>query len=208
LPAGGRAEVRLYLAGTRNPDYEPVVRVNGQEVAHLGPAMSEAGPLRFWEKIMVAARNQGKTRAEVPQWIAVPVDLIAFNRTEIEVELAVAPVADRPSDGSVWIWGDYQPRPGLRLYEGPPAFSRIQGQDEAFLKYIATGEYGIWRWQMLQSPAVQAARYSSSRLGNTTPAVDDAWRADDLSASPGRQTGEYRIRLLVYAPNGDLAAIF
>jgi len=202
-PPGGRAELRLYIAGRRDPTYEPVVSVNGHEVARLGPALGEAGPLRFWEKIMVAARNQGKTRAEVAQWIAAPVDLGAFNRPDVEVELSVTPVAGGSGAAALWIWGDYQPRPGLRLYEGPPAYSRIQGQAEAFLKYIATGEYGIWRWQTLQSARVQAARLLASDGSG-----QGAWRTDDLSPAAGRQAGEYRIRLIVYAPNGDLAAIF
>jgi hypothetical protein len=209
-PAGGRAEVRLYVAGTRDPDYEPVVKVNGQEVARLGPALSAAGPLRFWEKIMVAARNQGKTRAEVAQWIAVPVDYAALARERIDVELAITTAGDAAfPKARLTIWGDYPPRPGARLYEGPAVYSRIQGQDEAFLKYVATGEYGIWRWQTLHSVGAEAACQNCFvRSHFDVPHVGE-WRSDDLSASAGgRQTGEYRIRLLVYGPNGALAAIF
>jgi hypothetical protein len=209
-PDGGRAEVRLYVAGTREPDYEPVLSVNGQEVARLGPALSEAGPLRFWEKIMVAARNQGKTRAEVAQWIAVPVDYTALASQRVDVELAVlrAGGAAAPK-GQLTIWGDYPPRPSARLYEGPAVYSRIQGQDEAFLKYIATGEYGIWRWQTLHSAGVEAACQRCSVRSFFFVSQIGQRRADDLSSSAGgRQTGEYRIRLLVYAPHGDLAAIF
>jgi hypothetical protein len=99
------------------------------------------------------------------------------------------------------LWGDYAPRPGTRVYEGPAVISRIPGQDEAFLKFIATGEYGIWRWTTLQSQQTQAA-WSPGR------ARSGPWQSDDLSDAAGRQTGEYRIRLLVFQPNGDLAAIF
>jgi hypothetical protein len=200
-PTGGRAEVRLYVAGSPKPTYEPVVRVNGHEAARLGLALTEAGPLRFWEKIMVAARNQGRARAEVPQWIAVPLDLRELAAGSVEIELSVesAESQNPGKDAALSIWGDHTPRPGVRLYEGPPAYSRIQGQDEAFLKYVATGEYGIWRWQYLRSVNVR----SEVRSGT------GAWRSDDLSASaPGRQAGEYRIRIVVYAANGDLAALF
>jgi hypothetical protein len=205
-PAGGRAEVRLYLAGSPAPSYEPVLSADGQLVARLGPGLSETGPLRFWEKIMVAARNQGKTRPEVAQWVAFPLDLTTLSKPELTVELSVVPAPDaapEAPEGALRIWGDYAPRTGVRLYEGPPAYSRIQGQDEAFLKYIATGEYGIWRWQPLQSVATRATRHLAASRSDAA-----AWRGDDLSDAPGRQLGEYRMRIVVYAANGDLAALF
>jgi hypothetical protein len=209
-PPGGRAELRFYVAGRREPTYEPVVSVNGHELAHLGPAMDETGPLRFWEKIMVAARNQGKARPEVPQWVAVPLDLRELTGSALDVELEARSSGMGAQQSVLWVWGDYAPRPAMRLYEGPPAYSRIQGQDEAFLKFIATGEYGIWRWQYLQSAGADAACRCFQHAALTTPERRSAerWRGDDLSAAPGRQTGEYRIRVVVYAPNGDLAALF
>ena len=158
---------------------------------------------------MVDFSKQGiETRVAV---IAVPVDLAVLNGPVVDVELAVEPVGRAPSHGArLTIWGDYPPRPGVRLYEGPPVYSRIQGQDEAFLKYIATGEYGIWRWQPLQSTSVAAARRQDhdDSPRSDSRAAGTEWRAGDLSPSTGRQAGEYRIRLLVYAANGDLAAIF
>lgn|GEM_PF-1512515 len=209
LPAGwqappeARAELRLYLQGAPEPDYEPVVLVNGQELARLGPAFTDAGPLRFWAQIMVAARNQGKTRAEVPQWYTVPVDPRLL-RGQVEVELVVEPhLPDGSAAGAaeprVWLWGDYPPRPGQRLYEGPAVYSRIDGQDQAFLKYIATGEYGLWRWLGLASERAEAA---------WRPGVGSAWQTRDLSAAPGIQQGEYRMRLLVLGPAGNLIAAF
>lgn len=212
LPAGwqappeAHAELRLYLQGAPQNDYEPVVLVNGQEAARLGPAFADAGPLRFWAQIMVAARNQGKTRPEVPQWYAVPVDTRLL-QGQVEVELVVEPYPRQGSQGAapaaagprVWLWGDYPPRPGRRLYEGPAVYSRIDGQDQAFLKYIATGEYGLWRWLGLASERANAAW----RPGPGVP-----WQTRDLSAAPGIQQGEYRMRLLVLGPAGDLIAAF
>jgi hypothetical protein len=211
-PADGRAELRLYMAGSREPTYEPVVRVNGREVRRLGPAFADAGPLRFEAKIMVAARNQGKARVQVPQWFAVPVDLALLADHRVEVEVAIepfvagdgegngdqgeaAPEAGR-TDGWGQVWGDYPPRPGIRAYDGPAVHSRIAGADQAFLKFVATGEYGIWRWTPLRSPRTEAARRHAG-----------AWQPD-LSDAAGRQTGEYRIRLLVFSATGDLVDVF
>jgi hypothetical protein len=208
-PPGGRAELRLYVAGSRDPLYDPVVRVDGREVARLGPAFADAGPLRFWAQIMVAARNQGKTRAEVPQWVVVAVDPSGVAQDRLNVEVAVEPASPpgppgppgqaAPAGSTAWarLWGDYALRPGARVYDGPALYSRIPGADEAFLKYIATGEYGIWRSTPLRSRAVEAAWRRGA-----------GWDSADLSDLPGRQTGEYRIRLLVYGPGGDLLGVY
>jgi 4-amino-4-deoxy-L-arabinose transferase-like glycosyltransferase len=210
-PAGGWAEVRIYLAGSPAETYDPVVRVNGQELLRLGPALKDAGPLKFWRKIMEAAWNQRRSRAEVPQWVGVPLDLTFLQSGRVDVEVAVEPVypdgaAGAAGQGWLQVWGDFEPRPGARVYDGPAVHSRIPGQDEAFLKYIATGEYGIWRWTPLQSERVEAAW----RGAPTAPARGAvAWHHDDLSPTTrGRQTGQYRIRVLVYGPNGDLGAVF
>lgn len=200
-PPGSRAELRLYLQGSSAQTYEPVVRVNGQEVARLGPAFTAAGPLRFWERIMVVARQQGKSRAEVPQWYAMTVDpaLLAMDMGgRVQIELDVEPLASESGlDAWVRLWGDYAAAPGARTYDGPAVYSRIQGADEAFLKFTATGEYGIWRRTPLLSVRTEPARRRGA-----------AWPDDDLSDAPGRQLGEYRIRLLVLGPGGDLVALF
>jgi 4-amino-4-deoxy-L-arabinose transferase-like glycosyltransferase len=198
-PAGSRAEIRLYVAASRDEGYDPVIRIDGTEVHRLGPALNNAGPLRFWEQIMVAARNKGMARAEVPQWVAVPVDLDLLRTSRVEVSLTMEPRTEtQPSESWLRLWGDYPARPDTRAYDGPALHSRIQGQSEAFHKFIATNEYAIWRWTPLQSLDAEAAwRPDASRVERR-----------DLSNAPGRQTGEYRIRILVYGPNHDLVAAF
>jgi hypothetical protein len=197
-PAGSRAEVRLYLQGGAQPDYEPVVRVGGREVARLGPAFADAGPLRFDRVLMDSAARQGKTRADVPQWYAVPVDISTLGSGPVAVEVAPEAVPGAPA-GQPWlrVWGDYPLSNGARLYEGPAVHSRILGADNAFHKLMATGHPLLWRRTALAGPRADAARGSGA-----------GWVADDLSAAPGRQSGEYRIRLLILAANGDLLALF
>ncbi len=75
--------------------------------------------------------------------------------------------------------------------------SRILGADNAFHKLVATGHPMLWRRAPLASRLVEAARGEGG-----------AWRGGDLSDQPGRQSGEYRIRLLVLDGNGGLVALF
>jgi hypothetical protein len=197
-PPGSRAEVRLYLQGAPQPAYEPVVRVDGREVARLGRAFGDAGPLRFDRVLMDSAARQGKTRADVPQWYAVPLDVERLGHGPVSVEVTPEAVAGEPP-GSAWlrVWGDYPLTSGSRMYEGPAVHSRILGADNAFHKLMATGHPLLWRRAPLDSLGAGAARRSGA-----------GWVEADLSDAPGRQSGEYRIRLLVLAPNGDLLALF
>ncbi|MBI3970107.1 MAG: glycosyltransferase family 39 protein [Chloroflexi bacterium] len=218
LPPGGRAEIRLYVSGDPRREYEPVVRVNGREAWRLGPGFEYyAGQEKFWTQIAAMARHQGKERIEIPQWLGVPLDadLLSGNRLEIELvieprraggsEPAMAAAGSRSAGGWVRVWGDYAPRPGERIYEGPAVYSRFPGADEAFLKYVATGEYGIRRWTPLDSVRSDAARRRSDLRGGTAGGV---WQTHDLSDAPGRQTGEYRIRLLIFGPSGELVSLY
>jgi hypothetical protein len=99
----------------------------------------------------------------------------------------------------VRVWGDYRsPMPGgRRIYEGPAFHSRIHGADDSFHKFVATGHSRLWRRVALDSVGAEAAL-----------ARDGAPQTDDLSDAWGRQTGEYRIRVLVFGPTGELLAAF
>lgn len=197
-PPGGRAEVRLYAQGSHDHAYAPVLRAGDRVIARLGPAFTEGGPLRFEETIMVAASRQGKPRAGVPQWYGVPLDFDLLRGDTLRLELTPEPLPGQDASASwIRVWGDYTPAPGRRLYEGPSVHSRITGTDDSFQKFVATGHPRLWRRLSLASPATTAARATAGReLSN------------DLSASPGRQTGEYRLRVLIFGPSGDLAAAF
>jgi hypothetical protein len=168
------------------------------EVARLGLAFGDAGPLRFDRILMDSASRQGKARADVPQWYALPLDLslLAGGAVTVEVSAEPAPGA-RPEDAWLRLWGDYPLADGARVYEGPAVHSRILGADNAFHKLMATGHPLLWRRAGLGS-----VRADGERTRGT------GGQRDDLSDAPGRQSGEYRIRLLVLASNGDLLALF
>jgi len=192
LPPGARAEVRLYATGAREQTYVPIVWANGREVARLGPAFTEGGPLRFEERIMVTASQQGKVRAEVPQWYGIPLDAAALAGGSVELRLSL----EGAPDAWLRLWGDYPPEPGQRVLEAPSIYSRIQGQDDSFHKFVATGHPRLWRRFPLASPE------SHARLEAAGGAV-----SDDLSTSPGRQSGEFRLRVLLLGAAGDLLAV-
>ncbi len=97
-PPGSRAEVRLYLQGSAEQSYVPLVRVNGDDLARLGPAFTDAGPLRFDAMLMDSARRQGKARADVPQWYVVPLETAALGGRRVTVELVLEPLAGAPSE--------------------------------------------------------------------------------------------------------------
>ena len=58
IPPDAIVEMHLWLQGGRSPRYEPVIRINGQEVANFRPAIDDAGSLRFPESTLAYARNQ------------------------------------------------------------------------------------------------------------------------------------------------------
>jgi hypothetical protein len=199
-PPGSRAEVRLYLAGSPTDDYVPVVRVNGQDVGSLGPGFTWVGPMRGFERFLQTAAEQGKAPAEVPRWYAEGFDvaLIAGGRADVALDVRPAEGAT-PANGWVRIWGDYAPRLSQRVYDGPAVYSRFQGADVAFHKFTATGQYGIWRWTPLASARSEPSWRS---------APDAPWQEADLSRNSGKQTGEYRIRLLILGPSGELLGLY
>ncbi|HET7772141.1 MAG TPA: hypothetical protein VFN74_25435, partial [Chloroflexota bacterium] len=193
LPPGGRAEVRVYAAGPRAQTYTPVLWANGREVARLGPAFTDGGPLRFEERVMLAASRQGKTRAEVPQWYGVPLDATVLSGGSVDLAVGV----DGPPDTWIRLWGDFAPETGARTLEAPAVHSRIQGQDDSFQKFVATGHGRIWRRHALTSTG------TSARLERGGTSV-----TDDLSDALGRQTGAFRMRVLIFSGRGELLTIF
>jgi hypothetical protein len=192
-PPGARAEVRLYAQGPMRQSYTPRVLVNGRELARLGPAFTEGGPLRFEERLMVTARLQGKARAEVPQWYGVPLDVSVLSSPGVDVGITL----DGAEGDWLRLWGDFRPQQEQRAIEAPSIHSRIQGQDDSFHKLVSTGHPRLWRRFPLTSTGASARIETGGEV-----------RTDDLSPSIGRQTGELRLRILIFAANSDLVAIF
>ena len=142
---------------------------------------------------MVAASRQGKSRAEVPQWYGVPLDLAHLAGGSVNLAVGI----EGPAGAWVRVWGDYPAEPGARVLEAPAIHSRIQGQDDSFQKFVATGHGRIWRRHALASTGT-AARIERDGTSVT----------DDLSDALGRQTGAFRLRVLIFSGSGELLALF
>ena len=211
IPPDAIIEMRLWLQGGRSPRYEPVIRINGREVANFRPAFDDAGSLRFPESTLAYARLQGKVRADLPQWYAIRLDPALIDAPRLEVELEASPTGD-VSNGDVadaWIrvWGDFPPSaPRIAadridpipagVFEGPALYSRRAGADHSVFRYYATGSTLIWRRTPLSSAGTTAF---IRRAGDRSTSLSDAAKV---------QYGALRIRFLVLDRNYGLITAF
>lgn len=211
IPPDAIVEMRLWLQGGRSPRYEPVVRINGTEVANFRPAFDDAGSLRFPESTLAYARLQGKVRADLPQWYAIRLDPALIDAPRLDVELEASPIVDvsRKDVADAWIrvWGDFPPsNPRIAadridptpagVFEGPALYSRRAGADNSVFRYYATGSTLIWRRTPLSSERTTAA---IMRLGDRSTGPVDATKI---------RNGALRIRILVLDRNYGLITAF
>ena len=211
IPPDAIVEMRLWLQGGRSPRYEPVIRINGREVANFRPAFDDAGSLRFPESTLAYARLQGKVRADLPQWYAIRLDPALIDVPRLEVELEASPTGDvfngDLADAWIRVWGDFPPSaPRIAadridptpaaVFEGPALYSRRAGADNSVFRYYATGSTLIWRRTPLSSTGTTAL---------IRPAGDRS--TGPLDAARIRN-GALRIRILVLDPNYGLITAF
>jgi hypothetical protein len=211
IPPDAIIEMRLWLQGGRSPRYEPVIRINGREVANFRPAFDDAGSLRFPESTLAYARLQGKVRADLPQWYAIRLDPALIDAPRLEVELEASPTGDVSSgdlaDAWIRVWGDFPPSaPRIAadridpipagVFEGPALYSRRAGADHSVFRYYATGSTLIWRRTPLSSAGTTAF---IRRAGDRSTSLSDAAKV---------QYGALRIRFLVLDRNYGLITAF
>ena len=211
IPPDAIVEMRLWLQGGRSPGYEPVIRINGKEVANFRPAFDDAGSLRFPESTLAYARLQGKVRADLPQWYAIRLDPALVDAPRLEVELEASPTGDvsngDSADAWIRVWGDFPPS-GPRIaadridptpagvFEGPALYSRRAGADNSVFRYYATGSTLIWRRTPLSSISTTAF---IRRAGDRSTGMLDAAKV---------RNGALRIRFLVLDRNYGLITAF
>ena len=185
LPPPARAEVRLDLAGysAGQPDF--VVMVDGVEAARFtgGPTLDNAiAPERFYAEILA---GQGRQPRPWHGWYAVALapDLLAgAQRLRVEARVEGA--------GSVMVFGDY-PLDNAAIYDGPSPVSPESNVDTSVYKYLGDSD-----WRMRRRYPLSGKSWSSYFDGHQ-------WSGVDLSPSPGRQYGRYRILLKLVYPGGQ-----
>ncbi|HSP99190.1 MAG TPA: glycosyltransferase family 39 protein [Candidatus Dormibacteraeota bacterium] len=165
-----------------------VVRLNGQEIKRYRGGMARAdGDLSqdFYYQWIVAAR--GRTQTPDRAWYRIPIPpelVVPGNRLTVELALE----GDRDASGSLEIFGDYAP--DAIPYPVPSLFSPQRNADTSVYKYIAEGDFRLRR-------PLQLADASRSRFHD-----GHAWSEQDLGTDPGRQSGRYRIFLVLDSPRG------
>ncbi len=165
-----------------------VVRLNGEEIKrYRGGVARGDGDLSqdFYYQWIVAARG----RVETPDkaWYRIPISpelITPGNR--LTVELAVE--GDRDANGSLEIFGDYAP--DAAPYPVPSLFSPQRDADTSVFKYIADGDFRLRR-------PLQPSDSGRSRFND-----GHGWTEQDLGTDPGRQSGRYRIFLVLDSPDG------
>jgi hypothetical protein len=158
-----------------------VIRVGGREVYRLHDTLGEPNSMLLkvedsWR--LLQAQRRGTE--SVPGWrmLTLPAELIDGGALQIEML-----VEDGPGGvPCVELFGDYQDDAGS--YIGPAVLSPWRAEHGSVYRYLVAGDYRMWRRTKLDAP-------SQSRLGK-----GDVW-ADDLSPAPGRQTGRYRMFLVL-----------
>lgn len=128
-------------------------------------------------------RETGRSMADVRQWYTVPVDLTRLvGKSEVEVEVRFTPGVDDPG---CWVdlAGDYRFFENPVLFEGP-TFSKAPARLSLY-KYLLDDDWRVWEKDRI-SP-VRLAEYLGP--GKSRP--------EDLSPSPGIQSGAFRISLLL-----------
>jgi hypothetical protein len=177
------AQLNLDLLPGPAGNSDVVVRVNGKEIRRYRGGVARAdGDLSedvLYQSIVVA---RGRTLTPDRAWYRIPISpelITPGNRLTVELALE----GDRDASGSLEIFGDYSPDPPT--YAVPSLFAPQRNADSSAYKYIAEGDFRMRR-------TIQLAGSSRSRFhdGNT-------WSEQDLGPDPGRQSGRFRIFLVL-----------
>jgi hypothetical protein len=183
------AELNLDLRPGPRGNYDVVVRINGEEVRRYrgGVARGDAELSKYglYESI-VAAR--GRTLAPDRAWYRTRLSpKLITPGSRLTVELALE--GDRNASGSLEVLGDYVP--AATPYAVPSLFSPQLDADTSVYKYRAEEDFRLRR-------PLRLSGGSRSRFHD-----GHAWSEQDLGSDPGRQSGRYRIFLVLHHPHGD-----
>jgi hypothetical protein len=176
LPRPRAAELRIDLLAGRRAGCVVAVRVGGRPVAGAVDAPTES----YFTDLRTAQRRDG---APLPAWYRVTLAADAIV-PGAPLDVVVTVEGDARGGACATLFGDY----GVArtdAYDGPSPVSPELLRDSSLHKYLVDGEYRMrrtWSVRPVGTPSWEAAGIESS---------------DDLSPLPGRQSGRYRIFLLL-----------
>lgn len=199
LPEFTEAFLKLDIQGGTGHNYDLVIIVNGQEIQRYERGMmADEATVDYLNTYHRDAYRlymdaQGRTADNLRQWISVPVEralLVAQGSLEIAVQI------EHGGGGPhyVEIYGDY-PFPDRKTPQKLPAFG-LGTTKTSLYKYIVDDDFRVWTdsetdgrqtWERYIPPAPTTSRFFDGQT----------WTEDDVSPTPGKQTGTYRIRLML-----------
>lgn len=138
------------------------------------------------------ARAAGQDADQLPGWYSIPLDLESLQAKpglRADVRL-VHSVGVNEACSFVDVRGDYTA--DISQFEGP---SLLNGEDSPFswVKWLVDGDFRFWSRISVESSGGVSSRYQDGR-----------WEKRDLSDAPGVQSGNLRIRLVLWHKDGRL----
>jgi hypothetical protein len=193
LPSGvgepRSAELKLdLLPQPADGELDVVVRINGEEIRRFrgGVARRDAElPTAAYYQQIFAAQRVATEPAQAWYTIPLAADRVA-PRARLAVEVSVEGTAN--ASGGVALFGDYTADPST--YSGPSLLSPLMNADTSLFKYLADGDFRMRR-------TITLSGTSRSRFDD-----GNGWSERDLALDPGRQSGRYRIFLVLRYDRG------
>lgn len=178
-----RVELKIDMLSGGGNGYDLDISVDGTPIRRYqrGLTMDWDHYIRTRRGFPIYLKYHRRKLGDLKQWftVLIPKELLK-GKERIAVDITLSAISGGEGD-YVDIYGDYLPADNPLWYEGP-ALDRNRTTLSAY-KYAVEDEWRIWEKTEIPTPA-ECLFYNGSR-----------WQKDDLSSSPGRQDGRYRIFL-------------
>lgn len=184
-----RAELKIDMLSGGGDGYDLDISIDGTIVRRYrrGLTMDWDHYIRTRKAFSTYLKYHRRKLGDLKQWftVLIPKELLdGKERITVDITLSATGGGERDY---VDIFGDYMPVDNPLWFEGP-SLERNQTTLSPY-KYAVEDEWRIWERSEISSPAT-GAFYDGIR-----------WHYDDLSTSPGRQEGRYRL-FLTYSRKG------
>lgn len=159
-----------------------IVEVDGKQL----PGHLRTSGLDEIARTYLAARRTSPDL--VRGWYSVPIDLdVLRNKKSLVADIRLAAPPDGYNCGVSEIYGDYE-TDAAQAFVGP-SFS---DGDMRIYKWLVDNDFRLWTRAPLANTSARSWFFDKK-----------TWREDDLSTVPGKQTGQYRVRLLLWHEDGS-----
>lgn len=179
-----KAEIKIDMQGGGGDGFNLFITVDGEVVRHFqrGLTMDWEHYIRTRKAFSVYLKHHRRKLEDLKQWFTVllPVEKL-LGKKQITVDMSLSFASGGGGD-CVEVFGDCIGEEKPRQFEGP-SWSRKKTRLSAY-KYAVEDDWRIWERCEIPSP-VTSSFYDGRE-----------WNNADLSPSPGKQDGRYRIFLV------------